>query len=168
MMTERHHCLSWSSSGPGVGDFSQAIQIHFGFYIQWTFFQTRTNANAADMAAKISKLCLQWIHLVFFLIVAFVLFSRRTPEEVIAFVLLKRCCDQCDCCNDTDARSERNANWWDGFLLSRQTARHSSRFQLGFMKILRSCAKRAKSSWEAQTVDLQLIMCLKIASRGLW
>ena len=45
-----------------------------------------------------------------FAIVAFVLFSRRTLEEVIAFVLLKRCCDQCDCCNDTDARSERNAN----------------------------------------------------------
>ena len=52
MMTERHHCLSWSRSGRGVGDFSQAIQIHFGFNNQWTFFQTQTNAKVSDMAAK--------------------------------------------------------------------------------------------------------------------
>ena len=160
MMTERHHCLSWSSSGPGV---LLEIQFHFGFYIEWTFCQTRTNANVANMTAKNPN-----FHSFFCALAEIVLFSRRTPEEVIAFVLLKRCCDQCDCCNDTDARSERNANWWDGFLLSRQTARHSNRFQLGFMKILRSCAERAKSSWEVQTVDLQLIMFLKIASRGLW
>ena len=154
MMTERHHCLSWSSSRPGVGD---------SFWILHSM-DIFPNPNKR-------KSCLHGcknIQTLFFAIVAFVLFSRRTPEEVIAFVLLKRCCDQCDCCNDTDARSERNANWWDGFLLSRQTARHSSRFQLGFMKILRSCAKRAESSWEAQTADLQLIMCQKIASRGLW